>query len=179
MKSIYFLLTSSNSYLSRLIHFVTKDEYTHVSISFDEKATKFYSFSRRRKSLPLPAGLVQEEFKIADDVNLLNVPCCMYELKVSTDSYEQAKLLVNQMLNQQHIYRYNVIGLILCAFSIDFQRENHYFCSQFVGKVLTESSITALSKPPGLMRPIDFSFLEESQCVYSGNLRGLVRNSDI
>ena len=42
MKSIYIMLTRSETVLSKLVHFVTKDTYTHASISFDHDLVTFY-----------------------------------------------------------------------------------------------------------------------------------------
>lgn len=37
MKTIYILLTRSTTILSRLVHFVTEDTYTHAALAFDEE----------------------------------------------------------------------------------------------------------------------------------------------
>ena len=53
MKSIYILLTKSDTVVSKAIHLVTADQYTHVSISFDKTLQPLYSFSRKYIYLPL------------------------------------------------------------------------------------------------------------------------------
>ena len=60
MKSIFILLTKSDTYVSRIIRLVTADTYTHASISFDESLQPLYSFSRKYVNKPLPAGLQTE-----------------------------------------------------------------------------------------------------------------------
>jgi inositol transport system substrate-binding protein len=57
MKSIYILLTKSDTYVSKIIGLVTDDHYTHASISFEENLQPMYSFSRKFVHSPLPAGL--------------------------------------------------------------------------------------------------------------------------
>ena len=77
--SIYILLTRSGTWFSRLIHLVTSDCYTHASIGLDGPSGPFYSFARRYEHFALPAGLVEER----PGVRNRQIPCCLYELKVS------------------------------------------------------------------------------------------------
>lgn len=60
MKTIYILLTRSNTYISKLIQLVTSDDYTHVSLAFDEEFSECFSFGRKNPYFALPAGLIQE-----------------------------------------------------------------------------------------------------------------------
>lgn len=173
MQSIYLLLIRSNTYLSRAIHLGTGDEFTHISISFDRTFTNCYSFGRKHKKLPFPAGLVQEDFSWNQDKIYSDIPCSVYELKVSTASFNRAQQFVDKVVKQSNQYRYNLLGLFCCAFSIDFQREKHYFCSQFIGEILVYSKMFNLPKPPGLMRPTDYASLKESCFIYSGKLNEL------
>ena len=57
MKSIYLLLTKSDTYVSKTIGLATSDKYTHISISFEETLEPLYSFARKYKRTPLPAGI--------------------------------------------------------------------------------------------------------------------------
>ena len=45
MKSIYLLLTRSDTYVSKTIGLATSDKYTHISISFEETLANFYGTS--------------------------------------------------------------------------------------------------------------------------------------
>ena len=60
MKSIYLLLTKSDTYVSKTIGLATSDKYTHISISFEETLEPLYSFARKYKRTPLPAGIRHE-----------------------------------------------------------------------------------------------------------------------
>ena len=61
MSYIYIILTRSNTVYSRLIHAVTGDKYTHVSLGLGDGASELYSFSRKRAHLPLPSPIVRED----------------------------------------------------------------------------------------------------------------------
>ena len=60
MKSIYILLTKSDTWVSRIIKLATDDKYTHASISFEENLQPLYSLSRKFVNMPLPADLRTE-----------------------------------------------------------------------------------------------------------------------
>ena len=47
MKTIYILLTRSSTILSKMVHFVTDDTYTHASIAFEEDLKTLYTSSRK------------------------------------------------------------------------------------------------------------------------------------
>ncbi len=175
MKSIYILLTRSNSVISGMIRLATDDPYTHASISFDDDLSRFYSFGRKYAMFPYPAGLVTER----PDRGFLgrhdDMPCALFELRVTEESYARAKQAVDRMLRRAACYRYNLWGLVLCRLGIPFDRPRHYFCSQFVGGLLRRSGAAVLPKPPSLMRPVDYDSLPGLVCLYRGPLHDLPR----
>ena len=70
-------------------------------------------------------------------------------------------------------YSFNILGLILCALHIRWQRRRHYFCSQFVSEVLEQSGALALPKDSTLMHPNDYPQLPQLKCLYKGRLADL------
>ena len=58
MKSIYILLTRSDTVLSRIVHLFTAARYTHVSIAFDGELQTVYSSSRKNGRTLFPAGSI-------------------------------------------------------------------------------------------------------------------------
>ena len=82
-RAVYILLTRSGTWFSRLIHFATRDDYTHASIGLDGPAGPFYSFARKHEHFALPAGLVEERVTVSRQAD----PCCLYELRVSEEAH--------------------------------------------------------------------------------------------
>lgn len=152
MKSIYILLTKSDTWVSKIIKLTTDDKYTHASISFEESLQPMYSFSRKYVNLPLPAGLRTEPLTKGFFLKYRYIPCALYELKVNDTVYWKARQEVEQMMANAPSYRFNVIGLILCRLNIPFHRERRYFCSEFVSEVLRRSKALPLPKEPSLGR---------------------------
>ncbi len=174
-KSIYILLTKSDTCISKIINLTTADRYTHASISFDESLQPLYSFARKYVHFPLPAGLRQEPLDAGFFKRYSNIPCALYELKVTEDVYNRAKRQVDRMMKKQKKYRFSVLGLILCRLSIPFHRKHFYFCSEFVGAVLEDSNALSLPKAPSLMRPNDYSKFDNLSCKFEGRLNTLIK----
>ena len=176
MKSIYILLTKSNTLVSRLVKLTTFDKYTHVSISFEENLSPLYSFARHYIHTPLPAGLRPEYLDKGFFKHYPQIPCALYELKVEDEAYEAAKEAVEEMMAQSEQYKFNILGLVLCRLSIPSKRKNHYFCSEFVSEVLQNSNAVPLPKKPSLMRPNDYTKLPNLTCRFEGRILGLIQH---
>lgn len=173
MKSIYLLLTRSDTFLSRMISQTTEEPYTHVSISFSRSLSSLYSFGRKYADLPFPAGLIKEGLDKGFLWKHRDMPCALLELLVEDDVFFAAKGQVEEMLQQAQEYRYSVLGLILCHNQIPLERKHHYFCSQFVGKVLQESGAVELPKQPSLMHPADYFRIPGIHCLFTGSVESL------
>lgn len=173
MHSIYIMLTRSETVLSRLVFLVTKDAYTHASISFDHKLTTFYSSSRKNGRTIFPAGPCRESLNWGYYRRHDQIPCIVYELPVSAEAYESAKQEVAAIMEKASRYHFNVIGLLLCRMGIPFHRKRFFFCSQFVSEILQRSHALELPKDTSLMRPIDYTHLPELLCRFKGNIHEL------
>ena len=124
MKSIYILLTRSNTFVSNLVKIATADRYTHVSISFDQSLDPLYSFARHYTYLALPAGLRTEYLDRGFFKRYPRIPCALYELTVEDEAYEKAKKAVEDMMEESEKYKFNVLGLFLCRLSIPSRRKD-------------------------------------------------------
>ena len=92
----------------------------------------------RRDGFALPAGLVEERIT----VHRRTVPCCLYELKVSDETYLLLRQRLRSMYAQREEYHYSVLGAFACYFNLSLQRRHHYFCSQFVAGLLEDCGAT-------------------------------------
>lgn len=172
-RTIHILLTRSGTWFSHLIHFATQDSYTHASIGLDGPSGPFYSFARKYRRLALPAGLVKEQVTI----HRRAVPCCLYELNVSEETYLHLRLQLRTMYAQREEYHYSVLGVFACWLNLPLQRQHHYFCSQFVAGLLESCGAVELPKPPTLLRPADFCGIKALRPVHQGSLEGILLHS--
>ena len=173
MKTIYILLTRSGTLLSKLVYAVTGANYTHASMAFDDDLSCLYSSTRKNGYTMFPAGpsreyLNQGVFRLRE-----NVPCALYALEVEDETYARARRRAEHMMVHGGLYRFNVLGLMLCALHIRWKRRRHYFCSQFVSEVLEKSGAMELPKDSTLMHPSDYTRLPGLECLYTGPLSQL------
>lgn len=175
MKSVYLLLSRSSTCFSRLVHLVTRDEFTHISLSLDRELAQVYSFARRTPYFYFPAGLVEERLDRGIYLKNSDAPCALYELPLPEEVFSRVETRLVEMLSHAEDYRYSVLGLVFLELDIAHERARHYFCSQFVGSLLQESGALALPKPPSLMRPNDFQILPELKLLYRGPLSQCVK----
>ena len=154
--------------VSRLIHYATDADYTHISLAFDKELNHLYSSGRKNGRTMFPAGPCRESFGNDFYSNSGRVPCKVYELPVSDEVYELAKQEVDEILKNADEYHYNIIGLLLCRMQISLNREHHFFCSQFVSEVLKRSNALNLPKASSLMSPCDYTKMPELKCCFEG-----------
>lgn len=173
MKSIYIMLTRSGTILSKIVHLITRDTYTHASISFDNDLNALYSSSRKNGRTLFPAGPCRESLHSGYYKCHAQIPCVVYKLQVSDEAYEKAKQEVSAIMAEADEYHFNIIGLLLCRFNIPYHRKHYFFCSQFVSEILQRSKALELPKDTSLMRPNDYMRLPELLCLFKGYIHEL------
>ena len=173
MRTIYVVLTKSGTYLSKFIHIITRANYTHASMSFEDELQPLYSFSRFQAFPPLPAGLNNESLDNGVYKKYSHIPCAVYKIDVDEKTYQKAKGEVEEMLKNADYYRFNILGLALCGCRIPLTRKRYYFCSQFVSHILETANVIELPHRPSLMRPSDYTKIEDLECVFEGKLNEL------
>ncbi len=169
-KKIYLLLSYSGSVPSKAIHYYTKDPYAHASISLNKELTRMYSFARLKPNNPIIAGFVQEDLKNGTFKKFKSATCQLYEITVSEKQYQSLEQEIEGFIIGQKKYGYNFAGVMTALVNKPLERENKYFCSQFVATVLQRSGINILAKAPGLTKPMDFAHQPGLSLIYEGAL---------
>lgn len=173
MKTLYIFLTRSGTLLSNLVYHITGAQYTHVSLAFDPDLTTLYSSTRKNGYTMFPAGPSKEYLKRGVFRLREDIPCALYALDVTEEAYLRARRRADHMMAHGELYRFNSLGLLLCALHIRWKRRRHYFCSQFVSEVLQKSGSLDLPKHSTLMHPNDYTSLPQLRCLYQGRLGDL------
>lgn len=167
MRYIYLVHTATTSLLGRAIGTYTKNRYNHVSLALDEELTLVYSFGRKQPNNPFLGGFVRENLTsgLFEDAS-----CCIYRLPIETEDYERLLELITVFDATKAELRYNLLGLVFLACRLNITREHHFFCSQFVAKVLHESVMIELDKAYHLTTPQDLTKIEGLEQVFQGEL---------
>lgn len=168
---LYLVLMSTRSLLSRTIKLYTRDEYNHASIALEEDLSDIVSFGRKNINNPFIGGFTQEN--IAHPF-FRSATCSVYSCELTEEQYVAVKNQLDYFKANQHKLRYNLLGLIAIATRYELERQDAYFCSQFVGKVLEETSICILPKKINFLTPTDLSQLECFTLIYSGTIESYI-----
>ena len=161
-RSIYIIIVNGGTIMSKLTRIYTKQRYTHVSIALDNKFNQMYSVSRLNRRLILPAGFVKEDLETKEGI--------IYEIKINEGQYKQLVDTLQKYISNPREYKYNIVGLMGVLINKPIERERHFFCSQFVNKVLIDSDIQVINKEPGLTTPKDIIDTLGEYEVYRGIL---------
>ncbi len=173
MKTIYILLSRSNTLCARVIRQATSCRYNHVSIALEGSLSTFYSFARRKINNPLIAGFIAEDPQSGIFARYGRQPCALYALRIEDEAHARLGERIAEYLRDYDSYRYNFLGVPLCFFGIPLERKHHFLCSQFVASMLDDTGACTLPRPVSLMQPMDFSAIPELRLIYSGPLSGI------
>lgn len=144
MKYIYLLFTDTGSLLTKTIKLYTKQKYNHVSLSLTENLEYTYSFGRKQINNPFIGGFVHEDLS---DNFFLNSNCKILRLEVTESQYNSIYSLINQFKETENLYHYNLLGLINILTNTAHNREDAYFCSEWVSYVIELSNVHKFTNP--------------------------------
>ena len=173
MYKIYLVMTATGTMFSRFINLFTKAGYNHVSLCLDDDIEEFYSFGRKVIWFPLIGGFVTEHVDSGVYRAFSDTMCRIYELQINEEKYDRLRAAVDEFICNQHLYRYNLLGLVGVMFNRPFKRKNHFFCTQFVATILKDSGIHDFRKDASLATPRDFYNIPGITQVYEGLLSEL------
>lgn len=154
-KTVTILLTKYTDLFSRFISIISKNGYSHASISVDGDEEIFYSFSYK--------GFVVEKPKTKKSKRRTRESICI-RMQVSEKAYSIIREEIKGFLMNQSKFGYAKIGIILCMLHIPYKFKNKYFCSQFVAEILSRVEEVTLRKKESLYLPNHF--LSETECVF-------------
>lgn len=148
-KEFYIVFSQTNTVLSRIIKFITRNEYSHVSISFDKKCNTMYSFGRKYDRNPF-YGVFKVENINGGLFKKTNAKVAIYKVKVSKEKYDIIKRNIKEI--EKDNKGYNIFGLVLALFNYRITRKK-YYCSEFVYKVLSNNNAKSIKLTNKAIRP--------------------------
>lgn len=166
-KKVYLLLTDTGSLFAKLIKSYTKKPFNHASIAFDQELLDVYSFGRKNPRNPFLAGFVKEDIQ---SVLFHRAQCAIYAMTVTDRQFYKMKQYVQIMYEHKEHFHYNLLGLFGLVLNKPIQRENAFFCSQFVARILEDCDIMKFEKDFSLIAPHDLPVAIPFECIYEGAL---------
>ena len=166
MKEIYLVLTHTGTALSSIVKFYTKKKYTHISIGLDSKLNELYSFGRLNPYNAFIGGFVKEELNNGTFARFKNTMGAVYSLKVTDKQYKTIINTIEYVKENKDKYKFNVIGLFFVSINKKYQKQNTFYCAEFVKHILETSFNKKLL--PDIIKPMDFLELENIKLIYEG-----------
>lgn len=170
MKKVYIVLSQTGTLLSRLIRLKTGAEYAHSSIALDENLRKMYSFGRLYPYIAFIGGFVRESKYFGTFRRFKKTQVSIFEIDVTDKQYEEISNNINFIKYNKKNYRFNILGLFLAGINKKNDRENTFYCAEFVKYILTKSGVD-VSYLPDVIKPEDFKKLENATLIYKGYLK--------
>lgn len=174
MKTIYLLLTKTDTILSKTIGLVTKDPFTHVALSLNKEMTELYSFGRKSKYNLLNSGFVKEQMVNSVYEKSMACNCAVYAIEITEIQYRRLQREIRRMIRTEKYYKYNFLGLVYYYIGYEKKRNRKYFCSEFVSEMLMRIDVLPDEFVPERTRPSDFTRMDMFERVYTGTLGGLL-----
>ena len=169
MKKVYIVLTHTGTILSRIIRIFTKDEFSHSSISLDIDLKQMYSFGRLNPYNPFLGGFVHESINYGTFKRFKHTETNIYSLNVTDEQYKKIHETIYFIKKNKEEYKFNVSGLFAVGLNKKIERNNYFYCAEFVKYILEVSEVQ--TNLPDLIKPEDFKKIENLELVYRGKLK--------
>ena len=170
MQKIYIVLTHTGTLFSNLIKLYTKNDYSHVSLAFDEDLNEMYSFGRIYTYNAFVGGFVREYLDSGTFKRFKNTTTSVYELEVSDIQYKEIKNKVVMMYEKRREYKFNFIGVFFVMFHKKIKRKNALYCAEFVKYALASGDVD-MKYLPDVIKPEDFKKVKDVKLIYKGKLK--------
>lgn len=167
-KHIYLVFSKTGTWLSNLIYIFSNIKYAHASLSFDSSFTNMYSFGRTNPDNPFSGGFVVENLYEGVYKKFSSCECMICKVAITEEQYNTLQAQVKEFVDERDKLKYNFLGLFGILFNVQLNRENSFFCSQFVSKVLIESKVFESDKTPELIRTDELFTINNGEVIYEG-----------
>ncbi len=169
-KTVYIVLTQTGTILSRILKFLYKREYNHVSLSINDSMEPMYSFGRLSAYNPLRAGFVKESVRWGTFKRFYKTTAKILGVEVDEKTYQNIAAMINEIEENTAKYKYNYKSLFYAFFNIHKEYENSFYCSEFIKYILVNNGIDGCDKLPGIIHPTDFTVISDN-VIYTGLLK--------
>ncbi len=169
LKYIYIAFSHTDTAMGKMIRFFIRNEYNHVSLSFDKELQTMYSFARYRINSPFAGGFVLEcPGRFLAGNKDVNIKLC--RVPVSGEEYDRIEQEIVRFTQMKDEMLYNSVNAVLSLFNRRVTVKNAYTCIEFVAFVLAMGNIRCLE-----------DLEEELDCyqVYCGSMKRFPRENEM
>lgn len=139
MKSLYFVISSTDSKMGRFIQIMSSCPYNHVSLSFFSDFHDLQSFARYYYCAPFYGGFVHEgKQRYSSNTKIL-----VYKIMVTDEQFDEIEDFILDMKQNKYKYLYNIIDAAFSVFKASVPIKNSYTCLSFALLLLKKAGIPA------------------------------------
>jgi len=155
MKYIYITMVQLPTIINKYVTFITKFEYTHFSIAFDEDLERLYSFQVKNDKIPFVGGLVEETqgfyFHGKENIYLKEM---VFKVPVSESEYTKIYSFVENVKNDKE-YTFNYVSALVMFIIGGVKAYKSYHCVEFICVLLSFIKGIEIPKESYKMHPKD------------------------
>lgn len=153
MKEIGLLFVRYPDPLSEFIRHICRGRFTHIALSTDSGMDQFYSFNFKGFAIE-----TKEKY-----IRTGALDSCLYTFNISDVAQSIINNKIERFLEKREKLAYSRLGVVLSLIHIPINRENKYFCSEFVAETLKESKAIEIPKKPQLYLPNHIAKIMDKQ----------------
>ena len=132
---IYIVFSSTPTGMGRLIRLATRNQYNHVSLSFESDIQKLYSFARYHRTIPLYGGFVVESvLRYGSLADRSRVKIC--RLTVEEPYFTYLRNYLDRLWREREEYIYNTPAALASLARLRADIPRAYTCASFVQEIL-------------------------------------------
>lgn len=124
--SVYVILSATELKMGKIIRFLTRYKYNHVSITLDDELRYMYSFSRYHKRPSLYAGFVKESM-----LRYKNSKIKIYKIPIDKYTYRKMKRYFKLLEQTKNKYLYNLFSALFFVVHKKIKIDKSFTCIEF------------------------------------------------
>lgn len=167
-KSIYILLTDTNTTFSNFSKMITGQPYNHISVMLEPNFDEIYTYALTNVN-GISGGFKKENRGVLDGASY-----SLYKIDVTDESHENIKGLVFSKMESAESTSYNHLGLFNTIFDMDIfeSPKESMICSEFAVEVLRSSGLEIFKeKSSSRIKPYDIVKSRMLQFVQRGKIK--------
>ncbi|MEA4932663.1 MAG: hypothetical protein VB071_03620 [Lawsonibacter sp.] len=133
--AVYIVFSATPTEMGRLIRVATRNQYNHVSFSFEPDIHNMYSFARYYHAIPLYGGFVLESIlRYRSYSQPVQVKIC--RLSVEDSSFFSLQTFLDRLWDERETYLYNTPAAVASLLHRQPTIPKTYTCATFVHELL-------------------------------------------
>lgn len=134
-KSIYIMISQTNTKFAGLVRRFGRTEYNHAAVALDVELEQLYAFARPKHKAVLLARLVKENVYRYTLGKEQTVNVVIFRIEVTQRQYLWVKNTIEQIYNDKE-YIYNLLSVLSYPFSQGFSTYKAFSCIEFAVFIL-------------------------------------------